>query len=142
MGDFSKTIDKFNKKVAKRVRATGREAVQLTIDDAQEPKGDGGNMPIVTGFLRASIQGQVGEMPRGPSSNASRVDMKNVSQIAGMPIAAALVRWNPYRSQDFNVGWTANYARFMEFRYGFMRLAVMKWDSNIKKAAKKASVLR
>ena len=132
MSSFGKDVANLVKKYEKRIRATAKEAVQETVAGAQTPQGRGGRMPIVTGFLRGSIVGAVGSMPSGQTQPAS-----DRPTVAGDGIAAALLRWNPERGETLYVGWSAVYARAMEYRYGFMRGAADKWPATVDRVARK-----
>lgn len=150
MDTFAHQIAMFNKKFAARYRATAREAVQEVVSRAQVPGpsigpppsgGAGGRMPIVTGFLRASIQAATGAMPSGPTENemdyGGGIKHSIGSQVAGTPISAVLLTWDPNLPVPFYVGWTASYASPMEYRYGFLRGAAERWDVIVEAAAKK-----
>jgi len=127
--NFEDQVTGYAKEYRQRINATAKKAVELVVADAQRPgpaigppssAGDGGRMPVVTNNLRGSISAAIGSMPRGGG------------------VAATLIRWSPIKGETLYVGWTANYARAMEYRYGFMRGAVERWDEFVKKAAKLA----
>jgi hypothetical protein len=130
---FERQVRNFEKKFEKRLRAVAKESVQQTANMANEDRGSGGRMPVDTGFLRASRAGAVGRMPMGQSKPQGdgpfRVDNSGLS--------AALLRWNPEKGETFYVGWTANYARFMEYRYGFLRGATELWDQTVAREARR-----
>lgn len=137
MPSFSNQVKAFSKKAEARYRATARTAVQDTIDMAQRPRGDGGRLPIVTGFLRASIQASQNTMPSGPTTNEKNKKFPLGTQVAGEPVAMTLLKWDPSTRQTLFVGWSAVYSRAMESRYGFLRGAAEVWDQTVAKAAKK-----
>ena len=137
MGQFSNKIGKFNKDVKKRYRATARLAVQDTVGLAQRVAKKGGSMRVDTGFLRASIQGNINSMPSGPTTNDDKEKFALGSQVAGDSIAVTLAKWQPISSDILFIGWTANYARPREHKDGFLRTAVDLWDITVAKAAKK-----
>jgi hypothetical protein len=93
--------------------------------------GAGGRMPTVTGFLRNSIAAAVGRMPSGPSRPGGTVSGNG-------SVAAEINKWNPLNGSQINIGWTAVYARPMEYRYGFLRGAVENWDRQVERAVKNA----
>lgn len=95
--------------------------------------GAGGRMPIQTGFLRASIQGAEGQMPAGETTNKSGKEYPAGKTVSGEPISVALLQWDPNKGTPFFVGWTAAYARYMEYRYGFLRGATEQWDTIVEK---------
>ena len=136
--NFGKKVNELARKYQARVKAVGREAVQETISVAQVTRGEGGRMRVDTGFLRASIQGSLGTMPRGPVGNPKRVDFRNSNQAAGENISSVLLRWDPTKSTPLYVGWTAGYARVRESKDGFLRGAVENWDVAVERAVAKA----
>ena len=105
---------------------------------AQHPLKGGGRMPIVTGFLRASIQAALGRMPEGPTKNEGNKTYAIGQQVAGAPVSTVLLKWDPNKGEPLFIGWTAVYARAMEARYGYLRGATEKWDITVAKAAKQA----
>ena len=136
--DFGGDVQRFGLRYQRRLRAVARESIQDVIEIAQIPKGDGGNMPIVTGFLRASIQAALHTMPAGETQGEK--DKKYTRQIGGEPVAVALLRYDPTTSDRFFVGWTAAYARHMDAKNNYLTGAVELWDQIVARAAKKAAV--
>ena len=139
--DFGGDVQRFGERYRKRLRAVAREAVQDTISIAQAVEEKGGRMRIDTGFLRASIQAALHTMPSGPvrpKKGAKKGEYTR--QVAGEPVAVALLRWDPNTSDRLFVGWTANYARHREFQDDFLSGAVELWDQIVRRAAKKAAV--
>lgn len=147
MGKFSDQIKAFNKEFESLYRATARIAVQETVEMAQRVHKKGGRMRVKTGFLRASIQGALHGMPSGPTTNiivdaAGNATVKEYpvgDQVAGEPIAVALLKWDPVTGGPFFVGWTANYARHREAQDGFLRGAVEVWDQTVARVAKRVA---
>ena len=135
--DFGGDVQRFGIRYQKRLRAVARKSVQDVIEIAQTPKGDGGRMPIVTGFLRASIQAGIHTMPAGPTQG--KKGTKYTRPIGG-PVAVALLRWDPSTTDRLFVGWTANYARHMDAKNSYLTSAVELWDQIVARAAKKAAV--
>ena len=152
MTDFGQEIERLAEKYKKRMRAVAKESVQQTVEIAQEIGlksdasaaaiakaaslgGGKGRMRVLTGFLRASIAGNVGSMPSGESENMLKPPEK--VEWDGDAISAAITRWNPEKGETIYVGWTANYARHRESRDGFMRGAVEVWDQTVHKVAQK-----
>lgn len=83
-------------------------------------------MPIDTGFLRASGQASLIGLPVGPSNQAEPPGQFDYAfTIAQMHVGDTL--W---------FGWTAEYAKYMEFRYGFMRLAAQNWSAIVNQVAR------
>ena len=137
MGKFGEQVNRYAKKYEGRMRAIARTAVLDTVSMAQRTRGNGGRMPVDTGFLRASIQAAIGTMPSGPTRNDGEEKYSGDTQAAGEPVVVTLLRWNPNTGSPLFVGWTANYARKQQAKNGFMRGAVEKWDQTVTKAVKK-----
>lgn len=134
---FSKEVGQFGVKVAARMRYVERESVQQTVHLAQRVEKQGGTMRVDTGFLRASIQGGLGQMPRGETVNegghGGKRKYAGAQTVSGEPVGATLLRWNSATTTLF-VGWTAGYARAREAKDGFLRLAAQQWDVTVAKA--------
>lgn len=137
MSGFGKQVKDWTKKQNLKLDAIIKETVQDTIEIAQYPMRAGGNMRIKTGFLRASIQASVGSIPKGPVGNPQGKEYPVGSQAAGAPLQAVLIMWRPLRSERLMVGWTANYARPREYKDGFLRHAVARWQTTANTAVKR-----
>ncbi len=139
MGKFANQIDRFARKYERRYRAIARTSVQDTIAMAQRTRGEGGRMRVDTGFLRASIQAGLYNLPQGPAQpRKGAVKGEYIGQqVAGEPVAVTLLKWDPNIEVPLFVGWTANYARHREAKDGFLRGSVELWDQTVRKAAKK-----
>lgn len=90
-------------------------------------------MPIDTGFLRASGVASLTGLPSGETTGQPGVTYAEGTSI-GTPVSATLIRWDP-ATQQLTFGWTAQYARVMELRYGFQRGAVEQWPEFVRRAA-------
>lgn len=134
---FSDDVNRHLEKYRKRLNFVARDSVQRLVNDAQRNTAKGGRMRVDTGFLRASIQAKTGSMPSGPSSNETKRIYSGDTQADGIPIAAALIRWQPAREPIF-IGWTANYARWREYQDGFMRGATERWPEFVRRSVKTA----
>ena len=139
MSSFSQEIKDNIRKYEKRINATAKESVQDTVRLAQTPRGRGGRMRVLTGFLRASIAAALGRMPSGESSNPDGTTYRVGDSIDGDSVAATLLRWNPSSGDPIYIGWTANYARPREYRDGFLRGAVEEWDTTVARVAKRVA---
>ena len=128
--NFDQQVAAYMEKYKKRLRATAREAVQETVEIAQQTVGEGGRMRVDTGFLRASIAASIGQMPSGPGKGDD-----GPYTYTGDATSATLLRWQP--DQTLYIGWTANYARAREYRDGFMRGATEKWSHTVDQVAQK-----
>jgi hypothetical protein len=138
MGTFTDQVNKFNRKVDKRIRVTAQNSVQETVRLAQRVRKKGGRMRVLTGFLRASIQASLNGMPSGPSDNPNGDEYGLDTQVAGEPVPVTLLKWDPLKGETMSIGWTANYARPREYHDGFLRGAVELWDQTVAKEAMKA----
>ena len=135
--DFGLQVSAYVETYKKRMRATAREAVEETVAIAQEerPPEGSGRMPIITGFLRASLVGKVGSMPAGQSQG----DPETSYEFNIASVSAALLTWDPNDGTPFFAGWTAVYARQAEYRHGFMRGATELWTDTVERVAKQVS---
>lgn len=138
---FEQQIREWRLKSIGQFRRVAKKAVQNVAREAQTPLAKGGQMPVDTGFLRASAMGAVGAMPSGPtgttirgSGNSQRLAGTNFREFIG-PINVGLLNWRPEKEETFYIGWTAGYARQMEYKYGFMRLAAQNWEKYVMEAA-------
>ncbi|WP_420465614.1 HK97 gp10 family phage protein [Panacagrimonas sp.] len=126
---FNAAVDSWVRKSKARGQAIFQESVQRVIEQAQEqgpsvanPGGGGGKMPVDDGFLRASGQVSFSGMPSGPKRPAvgAAVYRFNADDVA-LSISRARL------GDTIFFGWTAEYARAMEARYGFLRSAAQNW---------------
>lgn len=114
--------------VQRRMEAVMKSSTLDVIERTQIDVEDGGNMPVVTGFLRASGQASFDGMPSGLPREGDQWDVEDVIlEIERMEIG-----------KTFYFGWTANYAIYMEDRYSFLYLATQKWQSIVDKNAQRA----
>lgn len=128
--NFSSTIAGFTDNYKKRMAYTAKKATLDVCNDARDPIAVGGRMPVDTSNLLHSMAADIGNIPSGPT-------LGNETK-SGDDVAAQLIRWKP-GTKIFFAGFTASYARAMEYRYGYMRGAVMKWDFYVKRAAEEAN---
>lgn len=138
--NFAAAVDAWTKKSKARCTAVLRQSTQSLIDDAQtvgpsveNPSGGaGGKMPIATGFLRASMAISLDGMPSGPSrgdanSAYSYDDSAVTLKLAGVEVGKTIY-----------AGWCAEYAPYVEERYGFCRSAAQNWQSHVNAAIAQA----
>lgn len=126
---FSAQVEAWVKESKARTRTVLHDSAADLISEAQRvgpsvkapTGGEGGRMPVDTGFLRASMAVSFDGMPAGPSKGeaaAYTYDEDGVTlKLAGVEVGKTIY-----------AGWTAEYAPFMEERYGFMRSAAMNWQ--------------
>jgi len=121
---FGSQVDAWTRKTEGRMEAVYRTAVQDLVEEVQTPQSKGGNLPVDTSFLRNSGMAAVNKIPSGDS------DPSNAT--------AAVVIINQLKAGDrFVFGYTAQYARAMEAKYGFTRLAAQNWGKIVDNAVKK-----
>jgi len=109
------------------MEAVAKEAAQELAEEVSKPIAKGGRMPVDTGFLRNSMAAALNSIPSGESSDV--FDMQ--------PVTLAI---NKLKAGDRLVlGFTANYARAMEYRYYFVRSAAMNWPLHVDKSIKKVA---
>lgn len=118
---FSAQVEDWVRKSKARSTAVFRESVSRVGEQAQTTVHEGGKMPIDTGFLRASYSVSLNGMPFGQSNNPGG-QFAYKQEPVDLTIAGAQV------GDSIWGGWTANYAKFMEERYGFMRSAAQSWQ--------------
>lgn len=129
--NFAKQVGAFVAKSPGRMTAVFRQSAQDVIEEAQEPRGSGGNLPVDTGFLRNSGQAALNNTPSGES-----IKPKDYAGGTWSADEAALIISRAKIGDRVIFGWTANYAEYMERRYGFVRLAVQNWPDIVRKNAK------
>lgn len=101
------------------MRASINDAVVMS----QKPRGQGGKMPVDTGFLRSSGLGSLNGWPSGPDERPGNGpfawDGESITTtLAGMTVG-----------DTFYFGWTAVYALRQETYNGFMETTQQKWQS-------------
>lgn len=130
--NFADQVGAFVAKSNSRMTAVFRQSAQDVINEAQEPRGSGGNMPVDTGFLRNSGQAALNNTPSGES-----VKPDNYAGGTWSADEAALIISRAQLGDRVVFGWVANYAPYMERRYGFLRLAAQNWNSIVQRNAKR-----
>lgn len=130
-GSFSAQIDAFVLKTQRRADAVLRQASQEVIADMQRPVATGGNMPVDTGFLRASLVTTI----NAPVNSVSFRDGGSHSFNEGSVILA--LNSAKFGDSIFAV-YTANYAGHVEYGSqgrpprAFVRSAAQNWQSIVK----------
>lgn len=136
-GTFSAQVSAWVAISERRIETVFKEAAQDVISEMQEvgpsvanPDSTGtGNMPVDTGALRASLQAALNQ----PSDVVFRPPAgKN---IAYDPSPIALVIASAKVGDTIYATYSVAYARAMEERYGFTRLAAQNWQSIVNRAA-------
>lgn len=129
---FAASVDAWTRKSKQRATAIFRESAQRLVDEVQTPIARGGHLPVDTGFLRASFRVSLDGMPFGaaqnPGTGSFAYDEGAVSlRIAGAEIGDTI--WG---------GWSANYAPYMEFKYGFLESAAQGWSGIVRQVVAEA----
>jgi hypothetical protein len=104
MSTFTAQIKAFTDRTQEKLDAVVKQSAQEVFSAAQTPKAQGGRMPVDTGFLRNSLVSELNGATVARGSDAY------VLAIAGAEAGSVIF-----------AGWTAKYARFME--YGTSRAA-------------------
>lgn len=137
MPTFSAQVSAWVNKSQRRIDTVFKESAQDVITIMQEvgpsvanpDSTGGGHMPVDTGALRASLQaalnspGQV--VFRPPSGSSIRYD----------PSPVALVIASAKPGDTIYATYSVEYAKAMEYRYGFVRLAAQQWQDVVSRAA-------
>jgi hypothetical protein len=126
MGPFEAKV---RSAVAKRkgaMLAIRNESASRVIEFMQTPKAKGGNMPVITGFLRTSGQAVVGETL--PTKRERPAGQAQYSYDAG-PVT--LVISNAKLEDTITFAYTANYARFAENKNKFVAQAAQRWRPTV-----------
>lgn len=128
MTTFTAQIKAFADRTQEKIEAVVKQAAQEVFSIAQTPKAQGGRMPVDTGFLRNSLIATLNGSTVGGGADAY------VLAVAGAELGDTIF-----------AGWTANYARFMEYGTSktpanfFMLSAAQQWQAIV---AKNAALVR
>lgn len=124
---FSGQIDDWVMATEQRMTAVLRESTRRVIEVMQTPVNEGGNMPIDTGFLRASLVVVInGDPPPARRISDGQKHMYNASAIV-----LEIAKFNA--GDRLVAGYTADYARHVEYGANghagraFTRLASQQW---------------
>ena len=128
--DIGALLDKYERQMT----FVAKDATGSVVAAAQLERDSGGKLPVITGFLRSSIAAALGTIPSGPVKGDP-----NKRYPAGT-IGAELIRWNPAEAPIY-IGWSAIYARKIEYQTGFLRSATQRWDSFVNESALRAQRL-
>lgn len=129
---FGDQIKNWRNKTEQRIELVFQESIQDLAKEANEPRAEGGNMPVITGFLRNSLAAAINSIPTGESTP---------------PEGFISADWNPTEivvvvnqakiGDRVTLGYTANYAPYMEARYSFVRLAAQNWPQIVKRVTRR-----
>jgi hypothetical protein len=145
---FADQVSQWVLKTQKRQDAVLRESVQRLKDEMQKvgpsvanpAGGEGGNMPVDTGFLRASIQASFdGPIPMRAGAFA---DKSKTYAYDPAPLVALIAKMKV--GQTIWLTYGAAYARAVEYGarghpgYAFVRKAAQKWPQIVEQVSKEA----
>lgn len=136
---FAADVDAWVQRTRQRQEAVFRESLQRLVERMQRPVADGGNMPVDTGFLRASIQAsKSGPPPTRGDRPGEAATYTYLPDDINLVIASAM------GGETVWVTYGANYARAVEYgaggreARGFVRNAVQQWQSIVTEVAQEA----
>ena len=124
---FSGQIDDWVMQTQQRMTAVLRESARRVIEEMQKPVNEGGNMPIDTGFLRASLTVVI----NGEPPIADRISDGQRYAYNASVITLEIAKFNA--GDRMVAAYTADYARHVEYGTGerqgrgFTRLASQQW---------------
>lgn len=133
--NFAAQVDAWVRETDARMAGVFRQSAQEVISEMQTPIGEGGNMPIDTGFLRSSLQVGVNTAPvpaNRPKPGGPQVYNPSVASVA---IAGANI------GDTIVASYSASYAPYVE--YGtegraprrFVGLAIAQWQAIVERVA-------
>jgi len=128
MTTFTAQIKAFADRTQEKIEAVVKQSAQEVFSIAQTPKAQGGRMPVDTGFLRNSLIASLNGSTVGGGADAY------VLAVAGAELGDTIF-----------AGWTASYARFMEYGTSktpanfFMLSAAQQWQAIV---ARNAALVR
>lgn len=140
-GSFSASVGAWVAQTKARTLAVRNEAAQRIVEEmntagpsvANPGGGQGGHVPVDTGFLRASLLAINGTALPSVRMNPSPDARYSYDEgQVGLVIADAAI------TDTLTFVYTANYARFMEERYAFVRLAAQNWQNTVATVAREA----
>jgi len=117
--------------------AVFHQAAQTVVEEMQKTRAEGGNMPVDTGFLRASLMASNDSMPtmRDPKpANAAAGSFAYSADTVNLVINGTPLGGKVY------CGYVANYANYVEMGTSktparlFVTLAAQRWPEIVKKA--------
>jgi len=134
MTTFTAQISDWVAETEQRIEAVFKKSTERTIEGMQRPVAKGGNMPVDTGFLRASLQTSLNAPNLAVTYNKGIPAVYNNDTATLTIVGAALgdVIYSVYG---------ANYAGYAEYgangRPGraFVRTAAAKWKNTVSRTA-------
>lgn len=137
-GTFTAQVNNWVAATQERYEAVVKQSAQEVISEMQTPVAKGGNLPVDTGWLRASMR-------TGLNDIAVRADMERPlikGRKPGDPpifdtddAAPAQVISGMAMGDTIYATYGANYAPFQEAKRGFVRLAAQRWQQIVDRVA-------
>lgn len=127
---FANIVEEFAEEFPEAVEAAFKASTSEIVGKMQLSKKNGGNMPVKTGFLRASLLASTSALPVIGSITGSGARTYNPSQVEATIAASTL-------DDTLYFGYTAKYAAHREFGSNgrppdaFVRLAAQNWLSTV-----------
>lgn len=124
MTTFTAQIKAFTDRAKEKMEAVVKQSAQEVFSIAQTPKAQGGRMPKDTGFLQGSLVSELNGATVGKGTDSYLL------AIAGAELGDTIF-----------AGWTANYARFMEYGTSktpanfYMLNAAQQWQAIVARNA-------
>ncbi len=136
---FSAQVSDWVKETEDRLERVTKESMQRVVSEMQKPVAAGGNMPVDTGFLRASIRASLSQMPDiDPASRPADGKKYPYEDAVSLTIQGMAL------GQTFYAGYVASYAAHQEYgsngRAGkaFVRLAAQNWQQIVNQVSAEA----
>jgi hypothetical protein len=122
---FSDQVTDWVRKSDQRMTAVFRQSAQDVIEEAQS------RVNVDTGFLRSSGDAALNKLPVVPTEPP-----EGASGFTWDADSALLVIAQAQLGDTIFFGYGANYAGFVEERFGFLRLSAQNWPQIVNKAAR------
>lgn len=141
---FSATVDAWTKASERRMEAVFRESTERVISEMQTPVGAGGNMPVDTGFLRASLMASTDTPATMQDASMPADGGSYPSPASGITGQVSMVILGAKIGHTIYACYTAAYAAHQEYGSkgragrGFVRLAAQRWQAIVEAVVKEA----
>jgi len=136
MPGFAASVRRFADKSKRKLTEVLQQSVIELVREMQTTKAMGGNMPMDTGYLRASIKFSTSVMPQ-PQAGSRPVAGGAYSYADGEVVSfASGLRYG----QTVFIGYTAEYSAIQEYHNGFVKLAAQNWGAIVSRVAERLRV--
>ncbi|RAI34530.1 HK97 gp10 family phage protein [Rhodoplanes serenus] len=142
---FAAQVDAWVRETEARMTAVFRQSAQEVIEEMQTPVGEGGRMPVDTGFLRSSLQVSLNADPvpatrkndDGASAAAPDVSMVVAGAEIGDTITASYSAVYARRIEYGFVGQDSKGRTYNQSPRGFVRGAADQWQAIVTRVAQR-----